>query len=114
MYNYTKSNPQALSKMEEKAKAYQEAAVKSNFSKIELTDDEYKFYMDPQIWVKLPENSKRAKFLMWRQVMLFLKNILILNLRRLNKALWIFVIRQKSTVLLITNFWLNTILILRR
>ncbi len=62
MYNYTKSNPQALTKMEEKAKAYQEAAVKSNFSKIELTDDEYKFYMDPQIWVKLPENSKRANF----------------------------------------------------
>ncbi len=62
MYNYTKSNPQALTKMEEKAKAYQEVAVKSNFSKIELTDDEYKFYMDPQIWVKLPENSKRANF----------------------------------------------------
>ena len=27
-----------------------------------MTDSEYKFYIDPQIWVKLPENSKKSMF----------------------------------------------------
>ena len=60
MYNYSKSHPEFMKKLEQKSNAYQEAAVKTNFDKIELTDDEYKFYMNPQVWVKLPENSKRS------------------------------------------------------
>ena len=48
--------------LNQKVVEYQEVAVQTNFEKIELTDSEYKFYIDPQIWVKLPDNSKKSMF----------------------------------------------------
>lgn len=48
--------------LNQKVVEYQEVAVQTNFEKIELTDSEYKFYIDPQIWVKLPDNSKESMF----------------------------------------------------
>lgn len=62
MVQYSKAHPEFIKKLENTAKQYEEVAVKSNFTKIELTDNEYKFYMEPQIWVKLPENSKKSMF----------------------------------------------------
>lgn len=59
---YMKANPKALSNMTRIVNEYQEAAVKTNFNKIELTDNEYKFYIEPQIWIKLPEASRKNMF----------------------------------------------------
>lgn len=59
---YIKSHPQALQNMTRIVNEYQEAAVKTNFNKIELTDDEYKFYIEPQIWINLPETSRKNMF----------------------------------------------------
>jgi len=58
--NYSKSHPDFMTKLDKISQEYQEMAVKTNFTKIELTDNEYKFYMEPQIWVKLPDNSKKS------------------------------------------------------
>ena len=62
VYCLTKENPKFTNMITQKAAEYQEVAVQTNFEKIELTDSEYKFYIDPQIWVKLPENSKKSMF----------------------------------------------------
>lgn len=62
VYCLTKENPKFTNIITQKAAEYQEVAVQTNFEKIELTDSEYKFYIDPQIWVKLPENSKKSMF----------------------------------------------------
>lgn len=62
VYNLTKDNPKILSMLNQKVVEYQEVAVQTNFEKIELTNSEYKFYIDPQIWVKLPDNSKKSMF----------------------------------------------------
>ena len=62
VYCLTKDNPKFTNMITQKAAEYQEVAVQTNFEKIELTDSEYKFYIDPQIWVKLPENSKKSMF----------------------------------------------------
>lgn len=62
VYCLTKDNPKFTNMITQKAAEYQEVAVQTNFEKIELTDSEYKFYIDPQIWVKLPEKSKKSMF----------------------------------------------------
>lgn len=62
VYNLTKDNPKLVDMLNRKVVEYQEVAVQTNFEKIELTDSEYKFYIDPQIWIKLPENSKKSMF----------------------------------------------------
>ncbi len=62
VYNLTKDNPKLIDMLNQKVVEYQEVAVQTNFEKIELTDSEYKFYIDPQIWVKLPDNSKKSMF----------------------------------------------------
>ena len=62
VYCLTKDNPKFTNMITQKAAEYEEVAVQTNFEKIELTDSEYKFYIDPQIWVKLPENSKKSMF----------------------------------------------------
>ena len=49
-------------KLKNYSQEYTEVAVKANFTKVELTDDEYKFYIEPQIWVKLPLSSKINMF----------------------------------------------------
>lgn len=62
MYDYAKSHPDFVKNMDKKAQEYQNAAVKTNFQKVELTNNEYKFYMEPAIWVKLPDNSRKSMF----------------------------------------------------
>lgn len=62
VYCLTKDNPKFTNMITQKAAEYEEVAVQTNFEKIELTDSEYKFYIDPQIWVKLPEKSKKSMF----------------------------------------------------
>lgn len=62
IYKYMKSNPKAIENLNRIVNEYQEVAVKTNFTKIELLENEYKFYMEPQIWTKLPENSKESMF----------------------------------------------------
>ena len=62
MYKYMKSNPKAIENLNRIVNEYQDVAVKTNFTKIEISDNEYKFYMEPQIWVKLPETSKESMF----------------------------------------------------
>ncbi|MBD5401343.1 hypothetical protein HDR58_00885 [bacterium] len=56
---YIKKHPDAIKNMNKLANEYQEVAIKKNFTKIDLTDDEYKFYIEPQIWTKLPTTSKK-------------------------------------------------------
>ncbi len=62
LYKYTNANPEFEKKLKNYSQEYTEVAVKANFTKVELTDGEYKFYMEPQIWVKLPQRSKMNMF----------------------------------------------------
>lgn len=62
LYKYTNANPEFEKKLKNYSQEYTEVAVKANFTKVELTDDEYKFYIEPQIWVKLPLSSKINMF----------------------------------------------------
>lgn len=57
--NYSKTHPDYQKKLESLSARYQEAAVKSNFTKIELTDNEYKFYIEPEIWKKLARKYRK-------------------------------------------------------
>ena len=59
---YSKSHPEFKSKIESKFKEYQAEAVEASFDKIELTDNEYKFYVDPEDWVETSENLQKALF----------------------------------------------------
>lgn len=52
-YKYSHAHPQFINKLESMSKEYQQVAVESNFTKIELEEDEYKFYIEPQVWSKL-------------------------------------------------------------
>lgn len=59
---YSESHPEFKSKVESKFKAYQAEAVELSFDKIEFTENEYKFYVDPEDWVETSENLQKALF----------------------------------------------------
>ncbi|MDE6138943.1 MAG: hypothetical protein K2F57_05685, partial [Candidatus Gastranaerophilales bacterium] len=59
---YSKSHPEFKSKVESKFKAYQAEAVEASFDKIELTENEYKFFVDPEDWVETSESLQKTLF----------------------------------------------------
>ena len=62
LYNYSQVHPEFMKKMQSRSAEYRQIAVKSNFTKIELGEDEYKFYIEPEIWSKFTAERKKRIF----------------------------------------------------
>lgn len=60
--SYSKTHPQFLSKTEDFYIEVQAQNAQTKFDKIELTKNEYKFYIAPKIWTKTSTNEKSALF----------------------------------------------------
>lgn len=58
-YNYFKAHPEFKTKVESLSKEYMQVSVESNYTKIELGDVENKFYIEPDIWVKLTPSYRK-------------------------------------------------------
>ncbi|MBQ7125953.1 hypothetical protein IJO12_02590 [bacterium] len=59
---YAEKNPEFVKNMESKALQMETSMAKSGFDNIVLTDNEYKFYINPKIWVKLSKKQKSSMF----------------------------------------------------
>ena len=57
-YNYGKAHPEFKTQLVKISDSYQDAAIKSNFTKIDLKKDSYSFYIEPEIWNKLSQSYK--------------------------------------------------------
>lgn len=62
IFNYFDKNPAALKKLESYSAQMIIATTEGNYDKIEITNDEYKFYMNPAAWKDLPEKGKKNLF----------------------------------------------------
>lgn len=62
VYNYGKTHPEFKTQLVKITDTYQDAAIKSNFTKIDLNKEHYNFYIEPEIWNKLSENYKIKMF----------------------------------------------------
>ena len=60
--SYIKAHPEAAAKLDAWTDKYMEVSIKAYFSKIELSDDENKFYTAPRVWIGLSDKSKRRAF----------------------------------------------------
>lgn len=58
LYKYTKANPEFAKKLDNSLVRYQEISINSVFDKVELTKDEYKFYLSPDDWADVPKKSR--------------------------------------------------------
>lgn len=87
LHNYTKNHPEFIKKLDKIAQEYQDIAINTNFTKIELTNDEYKFYMEPQIWIKIPENSKKSMFQVAANYVSNQKNIDLIKDKKANNKI---------------------------
>ena len=56
------SNPDYITNLENKLVKLETSFAKSNFDKIELTDDEYNFYINPKVWVSFSKKQKSTLF----------------------------------------------------
>lgn len=56
--SYIKKHPSFMQKLENYSAKITKASVESRFSKIDLSGDEYKFYLDPIVWKQMPETAK--------------------------------------------------------
>lgn len=59
---YLKANPNAISKAEQAFGSFLANSVNTYFDKIELSDTENKFYIDPKSWVSLSDKAKYQLF----------------------------------------------------
>lgn len=62
LYNYSQAHPEFMNKMKTMSAEYQNIAAESNFTKIELGEDEYKFYIEPEIWSKFTVKYQKQMF----------------------------------------------------
>lgn len=62
IHKYIQKHPQFKIKMVDQLKQYQLKASEANFEKIEVTEDEYKFYLNPQGWSKMSNYAKGVFF----------------------------------------------------
>lgn len=62
VYNYGKAHPEFKDKLINVTNEYQDVAIKSNFTKIDLQKDSYNFYIEPEIWNKLSDRYKKQMF----------------------------------------------------
>ncbi len=60
--NYAKNHPDFVSSVNAGLLKYQQKATAANFEKIEMTDDVYKFYIDPKSWQVLSKGGKSLFF----------------------------------------------------
>lgn len=58
--NYSKTHPNYMNEIKDFVQTQQLQTAKVTFSKIELTEDEYKFYINPKKWVKTTTNHKKT------------------------------------------------------
>lgn len=61
-YKYSKMNPEFKNKVESLSEDYMEVSVESNFNKIELKDNGYNFYIEPELWNRLSLRYKKQMF----------------------------------------------------
>lgn len=59
---YMEQNPKTKYEMIQKLTSYQTKATETNFEKIEIKEDEYLFYINPQAWISMSDNVKRMFF----------------------------------------------------
>ena len=57
-----KANPDYITHLENKLVKLERTFAETNFDKIELTDDEYKFYINPKVWVGFSKKQKSTLF----------------------------------------------------
>ena len=62
LHKYIQKHPQVKTKMVNQLKKYQLKASEANFEKIEMTDDEYRFYLNPLGWNKMSDGAKGVFF----------------------------------------------------
>lgn len=62
LHKYIQKHPQFKTKMIDQLKQYQLQASEANFEKIEVTEDEYRFYLNPQGWNKMSNSAKGVFF----------------------------------------------------
>lgn len=62
LHRYIQDNPQAKTKIFNELKNLQSKATEANFEKIEMTDNEYRFYLNPQGWNKMSDSGKEVFF----------------------------------------------------
>lgn len=60
--SFLQKNPKAMQKFMDYSANIINVSVESRYSNIEFTDDEYKFYLDPVIWSKMPLSAKKNQF----------------------------------------------------
>ena len=60
--SFLQKNPKAMQKFMDYSANVINVSVESRYSNIEFTDDEYKFYLDPVIWSKMPLSAKKNQF----------------------------------------------------
>lgn len=58
--NYSKTHPNYMTEIRNFAQTQQLQTAQTTFSKIELAEDEYKFYINPKIWGKSSSSRKKA------------------------------------------------------
>lgn len=59
---YSQKHPEFATKISASLLKYQQKATKANFDKIEMNDEEYKFYINPESWNILSESGKALFF----------------------------------------------------
>ncbi len=62
LVKYSKSHPEFNKKIERFYRNYQKSTVENSFEKIELTDNEYKFYLDPEDWTDVSDVIRVSAF----------------------------------------------------
>lgn len=60
---YIDRNPQAMDKLQNYSTKMVISTTESAFDKIEITDNEYKFYINPASWNDLPDKAKKNLFM---------------------------------------------------
>lgn len=73
LYSYSQKHPEFISKMESVFEQYQIKAVESSFDKIEMSGDEYKFYINPENW-NAASNTLKISVLRNAQIYTLIKN----------------------------------------
>lgn len=62
LHKYIQNHPKVKTKITTQLNNYQLKATEANFDKIEITDNEYRFYLKPQGWNKLSDYAKTTFF----------------------------------------------------
>jgi len=76
---YVQKHPEVIKKLENYSVNMTKTTTESRFSKIEFTDNEYKFYIDPVVWKQLPKSGKLNLFKMTESYVIFSQDEEITN-----------------------------------